>query len=121
MLTKKQSEFYKDLLTVRLEALRTELAQAVKDSEKEEDETYADWTDVATVEANRAVEMKIRNREKALAGEIYAALQRISNKTFGECESCGEDITESRLKARPTTTLCIDCMSEIEASTARIR
>jgi DnaK suppressor protein len=27
---------------------------------------------------------------------------------------CGEDISEERLKARPVTTLCIDCKTEEE-------
>ena len=121
MLNQKQSEFYKKMLNQRLDAIRQELAQAVAQSEKEEDETYADWTDVASVESNRAVEMMIKDREKKLAGEIFAALQRIEANTFGECVSCGDEIAESRLQARPTTTLCIDCMSEREASTGRLR
>ncbi|HEX9910639.1 MAG TPA: TraR/DksA C4-type zinc finger protein [Desulfatiglandales bacterium] len=30
------------------------------------------------------------------------------------CESCGEEISEARLKARPVTTLCIDCKTKQE-------
>jgi DnaK suppressor protein len=41
-------------------------------------------------------------------------LERVENGTFGICEKCGEDISDERLKARPVTTLCIDCKAEQE-------
>jgi DnaK suppressor protein len=41
-------------------------------------------------------------------------LERLEEGTFGICESCGEDISEERLKARPVTTLCIDCKKKQE-------
>jgi DnaK suppressor protein len=36
-------------------------------------------------------------------------LDRLDQGTFGICEECGEDISDERLKARPVTTLCINC------------
>jgi len=44
-----------------------------------------------------------------------AALARIEDGTYGKCEECGETIGLERLKARPVTTLCIDCKSLQEA------
>ena len=38
----------------------------------------------------------------------------LDNKTYGICEVCGEEISEARLKARPVTTLCIDCKKKQE-------
>ena len=46
---------------------------------------------------------------------VGGALERIENGTYGLCESCGEDITPQRLKARPVTTQCIDCKIKEEA------
>jgi DnaK suppressor protein len=46
--------------------------------------------------------------------KINEALARIEAGTFGICEMCGDDISEERLKARPVTTLCIDCKTEEE-------
>jgi DnaK suppressor protein len=37
------------------------------------------------------------------------------------CESCGGPIGTDRLKARPVTTLCIDCKSDQEAQERRQR
>jgi DnaK suppressor protein len=49
------------------------------------------------------------------------ALTRLDHDQFGICEECGEQIGIERLKARPMTTLCIECKSsqEIEEKKAR--
>ncbi|HTN71992.1 MAG TPA: TraR/DksA C4-type zinc finger protein, partial [Methylomirabilota bacterium] len=46
---------------------------------------------------------------------------RLDAGEFGVCEKCGEEIGIERLKARPVTTLCIDCKSsqEIEEKKAQ--
>ena len=53
--------------------------------------------------------LRIRDRESKLILKVKKALARIETGTFGICESCGEDISFDRLKARPVTTQCIDC------------
>jgi DnaK suppressor protein len=58
--------------------------------------------------------VRIRDRERKLISKIKEALERIEGGTFGICEVCGEEISEERLKARPVTTLCIDCKTEEE-------
>ncbi len=37
------------------------------------------------------------------------ALGRIANGTYGTCANCGAEISENRLEALPTATLCINC------------
>lgn len=78
-------------------------------------EHYADPTDRATVETDRAFTLRLRNRERLLIRKIVEALDRIDNGTYGICEECGEDISLERLKARPVTRLCIHCKSRQEA------
>jgi len=39
--------------------------------------------------------------ERAILGEIDAALQRIDDKTFGVCQMTGKPITKARLDAKP--------------------
>ena len=41
--------------------------------------------------------------------KIDEALDRIDQSTYGICERCEEEIPYPRLKARPVTTLCINC------------
>ena len=75
---------------------------------------FPDPTDRATQESDRSFELRIRDRERRLINKIQEALGRIEAGTFGVCEVCEEDISEARLKARPVTTLCIDCKMEQE-------
>lgn len=98
------------------EELRTLLEEADKTvSEMTADNTnFPDPNDRATQESDRSFELRIRDRERKLINKIKEALERIDDDTFGICEMCGEDISEARLKARPVTTLCIDCKIEQE-------
>ncbi len=77
-------------------------------------ENMPDPADRATLESDRNFTLRIRDRERRLIGKIKEALERIENGTYGICESCEEDISEKRLKARPVTTLCIDCKTKQE-------
>jgi DnaK suppressor protein len=45
----------------------------------------------------------------ARLGEINAALERIDEGTFGNCEDCGQEISISRLQTIPFTRECIEC------------
>ena len=42
---------------------------------------------------------------------IDAALRRVTDDTYGRCESCGQPIAAERLAARPTATRCVACAS----------
>jgi DnaK suppressor protein len=45
---------------------------------------------------------------------IRAALDRISDGSYGECLNCGKTIGIKRLEALPWTPYCIDCQEKIE-------
>ncbi len=77
-------------------------------------EVFADPADRATAESDRSFTLRIRDRERRLIRKIDEALKRIEDGTFGVCAECGEDIGIARLKARPVTTLCINCKSRQE-------
>ena len=106
-------EFFKNLLNQRLEGLLSEAEKTVGDMSDDE-ETFPDPTDRASLESDRNFLLRIRDRERKLIAKIKEALERIEGGTFGICEVCGEEISEERLKARPVTTLCIDCKTEEE-------
>ena len=44
--------------------------------------------------------------------EIDDALDKIDAGTYGRCESCGGEITDARLEAKPAARFCIDCASK---------
>ena len=110
---KERLEYFKDLLTKRKEGLITEASKTIVDMSDDE-ETFPDPTDRASLETDRNFLLRIRDRERKLILKIDEALERIEDGTFGICELCGDDISEERLQARPVTTLCIDCKTDSE-------
>src|SRR5512141_1029245 len=104
-------EYFRALLQEEMRMLLEEADKTV--SEMTADTTnFPDPNDRATQESDRNFELRIRDRERKLINKITEALERIDNGTFGVCEICDEEIGEARLKARPVTTLCIDCKME---------
>ena len=113
-MNKKDREFFKKYLAERLKELINQAGNTVSGM-TETKENFPDPADRAALEADRNFMLRIRDREAKLIKKIKAALDRIEKNTYGICESCGEDITLKRLKARPVTTQCIDCKSKEEA------
>jgi DnaK suppressor protein len=111
---KKDLEFFKEYLTERLEELLSQADSTVSGMTAQK-ENFPDPTDRASLEADRNFMLRIRDREHKLIKKIKKALDRIENGTFGVCDSCGEDISIKRIKARPVTTQCIDCKTKEEA------
>ena len=72
-------------------------------------ETFPDVSDQASAEAEQNFSMRIREREQRLVKKIDEALERMNQDIYGICERCEEEIPYPRLKARPVTTLCINC------------
>lgn len=88
-------------------------------SESELDTATGDSVDIASLEINQAALQKIGKRETYLLKKIDLALKKIADGTYGECESCGEEIAVARLQARPVAQLCIDCKTEQESMEKR--
>ena len=111
---KKDIEYFKELLAGRLEELLNQADNTVSGMTVPK-ENFPDPTDRASLESDRNFMLRIRDREHKLIKKIKKALARIENDTFGVCDTCGEDISIARLKARPVTTQCIDCKTKEEA------
>ena len=106
---------FKNLLLKMLDDLYSKAAETTADM-IETEENFADPADRATAESDRNFLLTIRERERKLVIKIREALQKIEDGNFGECEECGDDIGLERLKARPVTTLCIECKRKQEAA-----
>jgi DnaK suppressor protein len=74
----------------------------------------ADITDRASVETDRALELRTRDRARKLIAKIDQALGRIEAGTYGYCEETGEPIGLKRLEARPIATLSIEAQERHE-------
>ena len=113
---------FKKLLNERRQELMTEAMGTMHGMglvEEDAAESFPDPTDRASLEGNRNLTLRIRDRERKLITKIDEALGRIGDGTYGVCEECGGAIGVERLKARPVTTLCIQCKSEQEATERR--
>ena len=119
-MNRKQLDRFKKMLQEQLD----ELMQGAKDMVQEmtdEKRTLPDPTDSASEELDRNFMLRIKGRERNLIIKVRQALERIDNGTFGICELCGEKIDENRLLARPITTQCIECKTEMEHTEKRLK
>ncbi len=73
-----------------------------------------DEIDTAVSESSLWLTGRMREREFGLLHKIEKSLERIERGTYGECESCGEEIGLKRLRARPVADFCIDCKGDQE-------
>lgn len=73
-----------------------------------------DEIDRASLETDKALELRTRDRIRKLISKIDDALRRIEDGTYGYCEETGEPIGIDRLEARPVTTLSIEAQERHE-------
>ncbi|QQP88831.1 RNA polymerase-binding protein DksA [Skermanella mucosa] len=74
----------------------------------------ADIADRASLETDRSLELRTRDRERKLISKIDAALERIEDGSYGYCEETGEPISIRRLEARPIATLSLEAQERHE-------
>ena len=74
----------------------------------------AEAADRASLETNKAFELRTRDRSRKLIGKIDAALRRIEAGEYGYCEESGLEIGLKRLKARPIATMTVEAQEAHE-------
>ena len=67
-----------------------------------------DDIDRASMETDKALDLRTKDRARKLISKINEALKRIEDGTYGYCEETGEPIGLDRLEARPVATLSIE-------------
>lgn len=105
---KKQQEHFSAILKAWKAELEDEIDKTLHQM-MGDPATEADPNDRASRETDMSLELRSRDREGKLIKKINEALDRLEHGDYGYCETCGEDIGISRLEARPTAELCIDC------------
>jgi len=73
-----------------------------------------DIADRASLESERALELRTRDRGRKLISKIDGALRRIDIGEYGYCEDSGEPINIRRLIARPIATLSVEAQERHE-------
>ena len=73
-----------------------------------------DQIDRASLESDKALELRTRDRARKLISKIDEALKRIEDGTYGYCEETGDPIGLERLEVRPVATLSIEAQERHE-------
>jgi DnaK suppressor protein len=81
---------------------------------QEESLSEPDLADRASLETDRSLELRTRDRERKLIQKIDEALGRIEDGSYGFCEETGEPISLKRLEARPIATLSLEAQERHE-------
>ncbi|MBN1115526.1 MAG: TraR/DksA C4-type zinc finger protein, partial [Oligoflexia bacterium] len=111
--------YFQDLLLNQKEKLLASSRRAFLDLKESEDQ-LSDEADFAVAEINQYMTYKKHSRDRFHLLEIEKALGRIEIGEFGYCEECGESISYDRLKARPFSSLCVDCQEDMEMEQKRL-
>jgi DnaK suppressor protein len=115
--------------SAELKSIRTEIAadlarlkKELAEVEAEMDELIAesgegagdDQADSGTKTFEREHEMSLVINARDMVLQTERALERIDNKTYGNCEECGSPIGKARLQVFPRATLCMICKQKEE-------
>ena len=88
---------------------------------REHSSSAADATDRASVESERALELRTRDRARKLINKINDALRRVEDGSYGYCEETDQPIGVRRLEARPIATLSIEAQERHERTERQYR
>ena len=101
-----------------LEEMRAQLLHSVqqdlnevRDASKDEGmDTY----DLASDARDKEINLILGDRDREKVQAIDEALGRVTDGSYGICESCEGEIAEARLQALPFTRLCVNCQADRE-------
>jgi DnaK suppressor protein len=101
---------YRELLEHERSDLRAQLAElGFGDSGSlSYDSNFADTSQVT---AERGEAEALAGQLRDALSEVDAAIARLTEGTYGYCESCGKPIAPARLEAKPAARRCIACAS----------
>ena len=108
-----RTEIAKDLARLRIELahVEAEMNELITESGEGAGDDQAD-SGTKTFEREHEMSLVINARDMVLQTE--RALDRIDNKTYGNCEECSNAIGKARLQVFPRATLCMICKQKEE-------
>lgn len=104
--------FTEKLMEWKKELLRE--TQGTVEALQNETRNVPDIADRASEEADRALELRTRDRQRKLIAKIDSALRRIETDDYGYCDVSGDPISLKRLIARPTATMSLEAQEKHE-------
>ena len=107
----KKREFFKKLIEKKLaeKAVTSGRGTWGNDGDKP-----VEFIDQAAAEFELNLNLLFKARDDGQVAELAEALERLEQGVYGVCLECDGEISEKRLKVKPTATLCIDCQESTE-------
>jgi DnaK suppressor protein len=100
---------FKQRLLDRQQQLAEGVDRSALYGKDQEDDAIKDLGDQANTSYTREFFFGLGNGDRRSLRDVVAALDRIDDGSFGNCERCGEVIGDKRLDAMPWARYCIDC------------
>jgi RNA polymerase-binding transcription factor len=112
----KRREFsqFQQLLERQRDEIQRSLARSNKEGQVLAEDCPQDLGDRSITSLSRELLFQQSAHRRQLLRKIEVALERIRGGTFGECTSCGEQISVRRLEAMPFAAYCRDCQESLE-------
>ena len=109
-LTDEELATLREALVAKLDALRASSETSADDRKP----VTLDQQSVGRLSRMDAMQMQAmaqasEKRRRQEVSRIESAIKRIDEGEYGYCVTCGDDISEKRLKADPTIPTCINC------------
>ncbi len=113
---------YKERLLALRARLRGDVSQMAESTlKKNRTEANGDLSsmpihmaDIGSDNFEQEFTLSLMQSEGAALDQIEAALERIEDGVYGECEECGAKIPKARLDALPYAIMCVKCASRVE-------
>ncbi len=124
-LTLEQRQTLELQLTSLIARLRDEIAAATTGAPGAETKGLAnhmqDIDDEAVANLETGLDVAAIERDMRELRAAEHALERLSGGSYGICTDCSVEISFDRLRASPTASRCVTCLSRIERADSRNR
>jgi DnaK suppressor protein len=113
-MTQEKVDFFRRMLESRRADILRALTRVEQEGRTLETDCPKDLGDLSVASLSKEMLFHHSTQHRMLLRNIEGALQRIDRGEFGDCVSCGEQITLKRLEAMPFTQYCRDCQERTE-------
>ena len=111
----------KEKLEVVKKDITEELAIFAKKDSKDKDNYQAKFPDYGSKDDENAAEvatygdnLSLEHRLEKMLKDVNKSLERIKKGSYGTCKYCQKPINPKRLLARPVSSACVKCKSELQ-------
>jgi len=106
------------MLEERRTVLSAQVRQQVRDvrTDKDIDRGRGDRDEAMEFDQQGDVDLTIIQMRVSALDQVERALRRLGDGHYGECQECGDDIAEARLRALPFAVRCLHCEAAREGA-----